>query len=130
MISTSNQHINQQSNQQVTNNQPTSNHTIRIKELKEDIPAYEIFKEFALEKKPNVDLFPLKLKYEAWREADWYDGNGRPIKNWREKLLSTLPYIKEKVLATGRREQSDFDFSPLPEGDPMPASLKAKYGIK
>jgi len=61
---------------------------------KKEIPEFEEFKKYALENKPDVDAVDLKLKYGAWRENGWRDGNNRPISNWRSKLLNTLPYIK------------------------------------
>lgn len=63
---------------------------------KNEIPELIEFEFYAIEKKPLVDLVDLKLKYESWIENDWKDGNGKSIKNWKSKLLNTLPYIKEK----------------------------------
>lgn len=40
--------------------------------------------------------FSLKQKYKAWKEANWHDGNGKKIKNWKSKILNTIPYLKER----------------------------------
>jgi hypothetical protein len=74
------------------------NTKLQSKEYKEnntkEIPEWEVFKEYGLENKPNVDLFSLELKYKSWIEAGWQNGNGKSIKNWKSALLNTLPYIK------------------------------------
>jgi hypothetical protein len=77
----------------------------RKEKKRENIPTFENFKSFALEKterlkrKLNNDL--LKLKYDAWIENDWKDGNDNPIKNWKTKLLNTLQYLSEEKQKTG-----------------------------
>lgn len=38
--------------------------------------------------------FALKAKYRAWSEAGWKDGNGKDIKNWKTKILNTIPFLK------------------------------------
>ncbi len=64
------------------------------KEIKEDIPTFEIFKSYAIENEPNINLVNLKHKYEAWKVDDWHAGNPRKkIKNWKTTLLNTLQYI-------------------------------------
>lgn len=64
--------------------------------LKIEIPDYSEFKEYALEKKPDIDLETLRFKYESWVENDWQTGTDRPrqIKNWKTTLLNTLPHLK------------------------------------
>jgi len=64
-------------------------------EKKKNIPTYEDFKTYGLEKKPNVSTEGLKLKYESWIENGWKNGNDKPIKNWKTNLLNTLQYIPE-----------------------------------
>ncbi len=73
-----------------TNNKGNNN-----KNEKKDIPAYQIFLEYAVSKKPKLNPDELKLKYDSWIENDWRDGNDKPIKNWKTKILNTLPYISE-----------------------------------
>lgn len=70
------------------------------KEIKEEknIPAYEDFLNHAISKKPNVDKESVKLKYEAWIEAGWKNGNGKKIVNWKSSLNNTLPYLKDNGL--------------------------------
>ncbi len=62
-------------------------------------PSYEDFESYALEKAEKVDLkidlVKLKLKYQSWKENDWYNGHGRKIKNWKTTLNNTLPYLKQ-----------------------------------
>ena len=81
----------------------------KVKEIKENnIPAYEEFSEYALSKKHNIDQSSLKLKYQSWIESGWKDGNDNPIKNWKSKLLNTIPYLKEAVTKPGQGGQYDY----------------------
>jgi hypothetical protein len=81
---------------------PEKTHCIRQKEIQskdEDItliPTYEVFKEYAFAQNLRTDYTLLKLKYDSWLENDWKDGNDRPIKNWKSKLLNTLQYLKKQ----------------------------------
>lgn len=38
--------------------------------------------------------FAVRSKYESWINADWKDGNGKQIKNWKSKLNNTIPHLK------------------------------------
>lgn len=73
------------------------NRNINKKESKKEIviPSYEEFEKYALSKKINLDKQHLRLKFDSWIEADWTDGNGNKIKNWKSKLLNTIPFLKE-----------------------------------
>lgn len=62
---------------------------------KEEIPDLNYFIDYAIKQKPNVDKLKVELKYKAWIESNWKDGNGKKINNWKTKLLNTLPYIDE-----------------------------------
>src|SRR5665648_46695 len=59
------------------------------------IPEFIEFQNYALENDPSVNIKKLELKYKAWVVAGWKDGNDKPIKNWKVKLLNTLPYIEK-----------------------------------
>lgn len=89
-------------NQQQTNNKPITTENKENKENKEEIkkkniPTYEIFKTHAKEKCKVVNLVynesKLRLKYDAWIENEWKDGNDRIIKNWKSKLTNTIGFI-------------------------------------
>lgn len=58
-----------------------------------NIPSFEDFKKHAESKEPKIDLRALKLKYDAWVENGWKDGNDKKIKNWKSKLTNTIQYI-------------------------------------
>jgi len=68
---------------------------VKEKEKEEDIPEFIFFLAYAKEHKPKVDALDVRLKYESWKINNWKDGNGKLIKNWKTKLLNTLPYLKE-----------------------------------
>lgn len=57
------------------------------------IPSFDEFKDYTIKNQPETNLLQLELKYKSWRENHWRDGNDKPIKNWKSKLLNTLPYI-------------------------------------
>lgn len=84
--------------QQTNNRQITT--TKEYKEIKNKrssasiIPTYDEFESYALTKRPEVDVNHLKAKFESWVEADWKDGFGNKIVNWKSKLLNTLPHLK------------------------------------
>jgi len=61
------------------------------------IPEFDEFKKYALENKPDADIESVRLKYKSWTEADWTNGNGKKIINWKSTLLNTLPYIKTAI---------------------------------
>lgn len=58
-------------------------------------PVFKEFLSYAKSKKENISAINLKLKYDSWIENEWKDGNNKPIKNWKTKLLNTLPFIEE-----------------------------------
>lgn len=76
------------------------------KKKEEDIPAWEDFLSYALEKKPLVNKLDLKLKYDAWVVNGWKkQSKDKLVKilNWKSTLLNTLPYISNTPPQTVRR---------------------------
>lgn len=61
-----------------------------------EIPTLEEFIQHAKEKKPNVSLEAVRLKYEAWKDAGWVNGNNKKIKNWKSSLTNTINYLPEE----------------------------------
>jgi hypothetical protein len=65
-----------------------------------DIPAYDEFKEYALDKCSelnfNVPENSINAKYQSWKANGWRNGNGKKIKNWKTTILNTLPYLQQK----------------------------------
>lgn len=80
-------------------NEPDSDNGIdkdndKEKKIKKNIvPTFEDFKTYALENYPLVNIKSLELKYKAWVENNWRDGNNKKIENWKSKLLNTIPYL-------------------------------------
>lgn len=66
------------------------------------IPSYVDFENYALKKRPSVNLNNLKNKYDAWVEAGWCDGKGKKISNWKSKILHNLKFIGD---TEGRNKQ-------------------------
>ena len=83
------------SSQQAANKQATTDKNVlkTKKNEKNNIPAYEDFKNYALEKDKTIDLKALKNKYDSWIENDWKDGNDKKIINWKSKLLNVITYL-------------------------------------
>lgn len=71
--------------------------SINKQETKEQIyiPEFTEFLQFAIEQISNINKDEVKLKYESWKVNNWKDGNNKQIKNWKTKLLNTLPYISK-----------------------------------
>ncbi len=75
---------------------------IREEKIKEEekqnreIPTLEEFIQHAKEKKPNVSLEAVRLKYEAWKDAGWVNGKNKKIKNWKSSLTNTINYLPEE----------------------------------
>jgi len=75
------------------------NVSVSVNEISKDtnIPIWDDFKIYALEKEPLVNITALKNKYDAWVVNGWKNGNDKPIKNWKSALLQTLIYIQKDV---------------------------------
>lgn len=71
--------------------QPNIN--IKEKVKVNDVPTFEEFKSYALTKSNDISQEHLKYKYESWVENGWKDGNNNKIKNWKSKLLNTIPHL-------------------------------------
>jgi len=85
--------VNEKKRNSTVNVNDNVNVTVNVTDI--NIPAYEDFLKYAVSKKPKLNPDELKLKYESWVENNWKDGNDKPIKNWKTKILNTLPYISE-----------------------------------
>ena len=82
----------------VSNNSKVKESKVNRSKVKECIyPTFDEFKIYSLENQINTDLHKLELKYKSWSENDWNDGNGKKIKNWKSKILNTLPYLKTET---------------------------------
>jgi len=117
------QQSNQQSNQQITNDQPTINQQITTnkndKNIKNDkkkpliVPLSEFLeyaKDKAKEYKMTVNDQTIKLKYEAWKEAGWKDGNGNVIKSWKSKVCHNLQHWQTSKGNQTEPTASKYDF--------------------
>ncbi len=119
-VSGKNQYTNKpkkQSGHMTSHMENEDENVIEVKKESKDknkIPSVEEFKKYAIEKKPSIDVHALKLKYEAWVINDWKDGNNNPIKNWKVKLLNTIPYINETK--AGESKGTNLGADPLPKG--------------
>lgn len=84
-------------------------------------PDWSEFKLYGIDNRANVDVTKLRLKFTAWAENEWRDGNDKPIVNWKVKLLNTLPYIGDVQGVKGSNMGGD----PLPEdyGKPSPNAM-------
>lgn len=72
-------------------------------------PNFEEFKEYGLAKSKEYNLkvteLALKMKYDAWKEANWVNGNGKKISNWKSSLTNTLKYLAEKEKYSAQKEK-------------------------
>lgn len=74
------------------------------KKRKENTPDWLEFLAYGKEKEPSVNESALKNKYDAWVANGWKDGNNNQVKNWKSKLLQTMPYIKKDAAAVTKFE--------------------------
>lgn len=56
-------------------------------------PNESEFLEYALSNNPNLDKQAVINKFKSWSESNWFNGNGKKIKNWKSSLLNTIPYL-------------------------------------
>jgi hypothetical protein len=92
----------QTTDKQTTTNNNTENNN-NEKNDKNIYPTFEEFKIYALENNPEINVPALELKYKAWIENNWRDGNNKKIVNWKTKLLNTIPYLKNKNDGSNRQ---------------------------
>lgn len=59
------------------------------------IPELSEFLAFAIQECSNINQEDVKHKYKSWILNEWKDGNDKPIKNWKTKLLNTIPHLKK-----------------------------------
>jgi len=76
-----------------TQTTPNKNEKNEKNEKNNNIPEFTEFKNYVLENEPNIELKALELKYKSWIENNWKDGNNKPIKNWKSKILNTIQYL-------------------------------------
>jgi hypothetical protein len=104
--------------QQPSNKMPTTTkEREELKELKKekniDIPALSDFIDYALLNDKLINVEAVKLKYKAWVENDWKDGNNKDIKNWKSKILNTMAYMpkngtQQRNTTQSAKKDSDF----------------------
>jgi len=99
------QKVEQQSEQQMNNGRTTSeqrvntnknDNNVKNEKNEKNIPAFEDFLNYALEKEPLLKHKAVRLKYDAWAVNGWKDGNDNKINNWKVKLINTIPYIDKE----------------------------------
>jgi len=100
----------QKDNRKATEKQQKDTNKKNKEEIKKnkEVPAFEDFLSYALENKPDVNHESVKLKYKSWKENGWKDGKGQPVKNWKSKLLNTLPHLHSQEKPK-RGYQNDFN---------------------
>lgn len=91
-------YVNDNDNDNEDDNVTELSNTKRAKNSKKFEPPDLIdFLNYAEENSP-VEFWRIedqvKLKFKAWTEADWYNGHGKKIKNWKTAILNTLPHFK------------------------------------
>lgn len=71
--------------------------TINKQETKNNkqIPELSEFLSFAIQECSNINQDDVKHKYKSWVLNEWKDGNDKPIKNWKTKLLNTIPHLRK-----------------------------------
>jgi len=85
-----------------------------IESKKFTFPTISEFLEYAKDKakeyKMTVNDQTIKLKYEAWKEAGWKDGNGNVIKSWKSKVCHNLQHWQTSKGNQTEPTASKYDF--------------------
>ena len=81
--------------QQTTNKQLTTNKNDKKEKKEIYIPELSEFLAFAIQECSNINQDDVKHKYKSWILNEWKDGNDKPIKNWKTKLLNTIPHLRK-----------------------------------
>ncbi|MFJ1411721.1 DUF6291 domain-containing protein [Capnocytophaga canimorsus] len=66
--------------------------------------------------------FTLEAKYNAWADANWSDGNGKPIANWKTKIQNTLPFLKP--INNGQKSNTTSNYTRANAGGGYPTGQK------
>jgi|GEM_PF-4902598 len=78
------------------------------------IPALTEFLDYAniiysqLDKDIEPFLYTIKAKYQTWKDDGWKNGHGKPIKNWKNTLNNTLPYLKPIYDDKNKNRNNDY----------------------
>lgn len=92
---------------------------------KDRMPSLESFVNYGLEQSSknrlNVSERSLSMKYEAWNESGWINGNGQEIRNWKSSLLNTLKHIQE----TEKGKPKEFETQEEREAREIMETIKA-----
>jgi len=105
------QQENEMPNTQLTNKQQTTNNQLTTNKNDKNnkeiyIPELSEFLAFAIQECSNINQDDVKHKYKSWVMNEWKDGNDKPIKNWKTKLLNTIPHLKKHEI---QKERIIFD---------------------
>lgn len=88
----------QTDNKPITTNKNDNNVDNENNDKEKNIPSEQDFLNYAKSNIKNINAQSVRMKFRAWVADDWKDGNGNKIKNWKSKLLNTLPYLKKDVV--------------------------------
>lgn len=72
----------------------TLSHDISYKKKKFIPPTLEDVQQYINERNNGLDA---KSFYDYYAVNDWHDGNGKPVKSWKQKLLTWEKHNKEKA---------------------------------
>jgi len=81
--------------------------TIKQEQEKNNIPTLQEFLEYCKTIEginyPTL-IFSLTAKYNSWVADGWKDGNGKPIKVWKTKIVNVIPHLKpmQEEVSTAR----------------------------
>ena len=110
-------------NRNENRNRDISKDKNKVEKLKNEIPnileflnyTEEQFYKSGLNEKYNFsEIEPqVRLKYSAWIENNWHDGNGIRIKNWKSKATNQIKYYtpngNKQQLTTIEKQRNSFD---------------------
>ena len=77
-------------------------------ETKNINPSLEEIKQYCIERKNNVDY---KRFYDYYNSANWEDSSGKPIKNWKQKMIAVWePKVIKKEISSVEQMQEMYQY--------------------
>lgn len=101
--------------------------------IKKGVPSKIEFIEYCRTFIPALDfdryLFSLEAKYDSWLADGWKTGHNKPIKNWKNTIKNTFPFLKPIQVSLTVQRESRIE-TILRVDQQQDEEIKRKYNIQ